>query len=123
MSLLHVTDGVVVFSPDREEEARAFGVPMVAYMPVENEMVAEGAYDAVAVRADAYASDEATLAAAVACAAALGSRRRGGRVDVGRRRTPGAEWFERIRNKVQPRGRRGRDARRRAAANGRRQSI
>jgi hypothetical protein len=66
MSLLRVTEGVVVFSPDREEEARARGLPLVAFMPVEGSMFADAAPDAVGLRADAYASDERSLALAIA---------------------------------------------------------
>jgi hypothetical protein len=67
--LLRVTSGVVVFSPDRAEEARAHGLALVAFMAAPRELAAEGAYARVALRADAYASDEETLALAIAFAA------------------------------------------------------
>jgi hypothetical protein len=69
-TLFEMREGVLVFSPERAAEARAHGGPSVAFMPVVTRlagwMVADGAYDHVAVFADAYASDDETLAAAIA---------------------------------------------------------
>jgi hypothetical protein len=66
-----------VFSPDRAEEARRtaaeLGAPLVAFMPVvtvvPNWWMADGAEEQVALRADAYASDDASLEEAIAFAA------------------------------------------------------
>jgi len=71
--ILRVTSGVVVFSPDQAAEATAraaeFGSPLIAFMPIvtpfEGWFVADGAYDYVGLRADAYASDRVTLASAL----------------------------------------------------------
>lgn len=72
---IHVQQGVVVFPPELAEEAlaeaKAQRAPRVAYMQADHDLlVAAGAYAHVAVLADAYASDEASVAAAVAYAAA-----------------------------------------------------
>jgi len=69
-TLLEAREGVLVFTPDRADEAEVHPGPSVAYMPVvtrqDGWFVADGAYDHVTVFADAYASDDEMLAAAVA---------------------------------------------------------
>jgi hypothetical protein len=74
--VLRLTSGVVVFSPDRADEAYQRAVelsaPRVAFMPVTSSvgwMVADGAYDYVSISADAYASSEETLSTAIELAA------------------------------------------------------
>jgi hypothetical protein len=71
--MLEVRESVVVFSPDHGTEAHAMArdgsLGLVAFMPVVTRfaewIVADDAYEFVETRADAYASDSATLDLAV----------------------------------------------------------
>ncbi|MBX3231307.1 MAG: FHA domain-containing protein [Labilithrix sp.] len=68
--MLELIEGVVVFSPERERETRAYGErPRVAFLAASEKRFGEQPSPIErAVRADAYASDRAMLAAAIAYA-------------------------------------------------------